>query len=89
MAPVTGEKEKRFMNKKTKYSDEKIGEVEIVNDFLPKPEELVLKENTVKVTLNLSESSVKFFKTLAEQKGSQYQKLIRSLLDNYASHYKS
>ncbi|MDZ7764499.1 MAG: CopG family transcriptional regulator [Melioribacteraceae bacterium] len=75
------------MKKKIKYSDEKISDVEIVKDFLPKPDELVLRDNTVKVTLNLSQTSVKFFKELAEEKGSQYQKLIRNLLDNYASHY--
>ncbi|HET55201.1 MAG TPA: CopG family transcriptional regulator [Ignavibacteria bacterium] len=75
------------MKKKIKYSDENIGEIEIVKDFLPKPEELVLRENTVKVTLNLSQSSVKFFKELAEKEGRQYQKLIRNLLDKYASHY--
>lgn len=85
--PEYGEKEKRSMKKKIKYSDENIGEIEIVKDFLPKPEELVLRENTVKVTLNLSQSSVKFFKELAEKEGLQYQKLIRNLLDKYASHY--
>ncbi len=53
------------MKKKIKYSDEKIGEVEIVKDFLPKPEDLVFKEDTVKVTLNLSRSSVEFFKKVA------------------------
>ena len=31
-----------------------IGEAEVVADFLPPPEVLVLKEETVKVTLNLS-----------------------------------
>ena len=75
------------MKKKIKYSDDKIGEVEVVKDFLPKPEELVFKENTVKVTLNLSKSSVEFFKGIARKHGSQYQKVIRNLLDNYTSHY--
>lgn len=42
------------MKKKIKYSDEKIGKVEIIDDFLPKPEELIVKEDNVKVTLNLS-----------------------------------
>ena len=50
------------MKKKIKYSNEKIGRVEIVKDFLPKPEDLVFKEDTVKVTLNLSKSSIEFFK---------------------------
>ncbi len=75
------------MKKKIKYSDEKIGEVEIIKDFLPKPEDLVLKEQTVKVTLNLSISSVEFFKKIARQHGSQYQKVIRNLLDRYTSHF--
>ena len=75
------------MKKKIKYSNEKIGKVEIVADFLPSPEELVFKEDTIKVTLNLSKSSIDFFKDLAKKHGSQYQKVIRNLLDNYTSHY--
>ncbi|MBI1933998.1 MAG: CopG family transcriptional regulator [Ignavibacteriales bacterium] len=75
------------MKKKIKYSDEKIGKVEIINDFLPSPDELVFKEDTIKVTLNLSKSSIDFFKDLAKKHGSQYQKVIRNLLDNYTSHY--
>ena len=75
------------MKKKIKYSNEKIGKVEIVKDFLPKPEDLVFKEDTVKVTLNLSKSSIEFFKAIAQKHGSQYQKVIRNLLDRYTSHY--
>jgi predicted DNA binding CopG/RHH family protein len=87
LAQDIGEKENRFMKKKIKYSDEKIGEVKVIKDFLPKPEELVFKENTVKITLNLSKSSIDFFKGIARKHGSQYQKVIRNLLDNYTSHY--
>lgn len=75
------------MKKKIKYSNEKIGEVEIIKDFLPEPEDLVFKEDTVKVTLNLSKSSIDFFKEIARKHGSQYQKVIRNLLDRYSSHY--
>lgn len=75
------------MKKKIKYSSEKMGKVEVIKDFLPKPEDLVFKENTVKVTLNLSKSSIEFFKEIAQKHGSQYQKVIRNLLDNYTSHY--
>ena len=75
------------MKKKIKYSDEKIGKVEIVDDFLPKPEELIVKEDNVKVTLNLSRSSIDFFKQIAQKNGSQYQRVIRKLLDSYTSHY--
>ncbi len=75
------------MKKKIKYSNEKIGDLEIIKDFLPKPNELVFKENTVKVTLNLSKSSITFFKEIAKKHGSQYQKVIRNLLDHYTSFY--
>jgi predicted DNA binding CopG/RHH family protein len=75
------------MKKRIKYTDEEIGEVEIVRDFLPKPDELVFKEDTVKVTLNLSKTSVEFFKQVAGKHGSQYQRVIRNLLDKYVSHF--
>jgi len=61
--------------------------VELVKDFLPKPEDLVFKEDNIKVTLNLSKSSIEFFKEIAKKHGSQYQKVIRNLLDRYASHF--
>lgn len=75
------------MKKKINYSGEKIGEVKVIKDFLPKPEDLILKEDTVKVTLNLSKASIDFFKGLAKKHDSQYQKVIRTLLDNYTSIY--
>ena len=82
-----GEKEKRFMKKKIKYSNDELGKVEIIKDFLPSPEELVFKEDTVKITLNLNRTSIEFFKKIAKDHGSQYQKVIRNLLDSYTSHY--
>jgi len=85
----TGEKENRFMKKRIKYSNEKLGRLEIVEDFLPEPEELVFKEENVKVSINLSKSSLEFFKKLAKENGSQYQKVIRNLLDTYSTRYNS
>ncbi len=75
-------------NAKLKYSDEPIGEVEIVPDFLPDPKSLVLKEDTVKVTLSLTKESVDFFKQAARLHHTQYQKMIRSLLNQYVQRYK-
>ncbi len=72
---------------KIKYTNQPIGKIKIVADFLPPPDELVLKEESIKVTLLLSKSSVDFFKYLAEQKHTRYQKMIRTLLDKYASHF--
>jgi len=75
------------MKKKIKYSNHKIGKIKIIKDFLPKPDELVFKDDNINVTLNLSKSSVKFFKGIAKEKGSKYQKIIRNLLDTYSNHY--
>jgi len=77
------------MKKRIKYSNKKIGRLEIVEDFLPAPEELVFKEENVKVSINLSKSSLEFFKKLAKENGSQYQKVIRNLLDAYSTRYNS
>ncbi|MDQ3019479.1 MAG: CopG family transcriptional regulator [Bacteroidota bacterium] len=75
------------MKKKIKYTNEHIGKIEVVRDFLPQPDELVLKENNIKVTLNLSKSSIDFFKQVAKKNRSQYQKVIRNLLDQYTSRF--
>jgi len=75
------------MKKKIKYTSEKIDKVKVVKDFLPRLEELVFSRDNVKVTLNLSRSSVEFFKKVAEDHDSQYQKVIRDLLDKYSSHF--
>ena len=69
---------------KVKYTDEPIGKIKIIPNFLPSPDELVLKEDTVKVTLFLTRNSIDFFKQEAEQQHVQYQKMIRALLDLYA-----
>lgn len=78
---------KAVKEKTVKYSSDDIGRIEIIKDFLPPPEDLILKDTTIKVTLNLSKSSVDFFKDLAEKHGSQYQKIIRLILDSYSSNY--
>lgn len=87
MEPGTGEKGNRYMKMKIKYSNTEIGKLEVIKDFLPKPEDLIFKEDAIKVTLNLSKSSIEFFKEIAQKHGSQYQKVIRNLLDRYTSHF--
>lgn len=71
------------MSRKIKYSDEHLGKVEVIQDFLPSPEELAYKDDTVKVTIALSKSSVEFFKREAEKHDTKYQQMIRRLLDAY------
>ena len=83
MAQVIGAKVNVFMNSKIKYSNEPLGNVEVIADMLPSPEELAFKEDTVKVTISLSKSSVDFFKREAKKHDTKYQQMIRRLLDAY------
>jgi predicted DNA binding CopG/RHH family protein len=75
------------MKEKIKYTDEPMRKVKVIKDFLPSPEELALKEETVKVTISLSKASVEFFKNEAKKYNTQYQKMIRRLLDEYTAHH--
>ena len=84
--PDIGGKARKYMKAKIKYTDEPVGKVKVVSDFLPSPEELVLKDETVKVTIALSKTSVEFFKNEAKKYNTQYQKMIRRLLDEYTVH---
>jgi len=77
------------MKKKIKYTDEPMGEIEIIEDTFPKPEELVFKKDNAKVTIALSRSSVAFFKREAKKHNTQYQKMIRNLLDEYVARHSS
>nr|WP_240744833.1 CopG family transcriptional regulator [Desulforhopalus sp. IMCC35007] len=81
-----GGKGRKYMKEKIKYTDEPMGRVKVIADFLPSPEELALKDETIKVTISLSKTSVDFFKKEAKKYNTQYQKMIRRLLDEYASH---
>jgi hypothetical protein len=74
------------MTKRTKYTNEAI-RAEVIPDFLPAPQHLVVNEDGVKVTISLSRRSVDFFKLAAEQNNTSYQRMIRRLLDTYADRY--
>ena len=81
------------MSKETKYRNapehiaEAIKASEVVTDFLPPPEELVRREEQVKITINLSRRSVDFFKRAAADEGVPYQAMIKNLLDRYADRF--
>lgn len=74
------------MSAKIRYTNEPLGKLKIVPDFLPKPEELILRDEGVKITIALSKQSVEFFKREAAKHGTQYQRMIRRLLDAYVRH---
>lgn len=75
------------MSANVKYTNEPLGDMKVVPDFLPHPEDLVFQEEGVKVTIALSKRSVEFFKGEAQKHGTQYQRMIRRLLDAYAEHH--
>ena len=75
------------MKNKIRYTDEPMGELRVVKDFLPPPDQLLLKEENVKVTIALRKSSVEFFKREAQKHRMPYQKMIRRVIDWYASQY--
>ena len=92
MEQATGVKVERFMKKKIEYSDippggEPIGELVRIDDNFPRPEDLIFKEDNTKVTIALSRTSIEFFKKEAKKHHTQYQKMIRNLLDEYVARH--
>lgn len=75
------------MTAKTRYTNESLGEYRVVPDFLPPPNELAFRDEGVKVTIALSKRSVEFFKSHAAKNQTQYQRMIRQLLDAYVDAY--
>jgi hypothetical protein len=82
-----GAEARSSMKTTPKYTSEPLGRLEVVDDFLPPPDQLVLKEDGVKVTISLSKRSVDFFKAHAARSKVPYQRMIRSLLDTYADRH--
>ena len=72
------------MKNKIRYTNEPI-EARMVNDFLPRPESLILNEKKKRVTLTLTQKSLDFFKDSARKHKASYQAMIRRLLDYYVA----
>lgn len=75
------------MKRKINYTDEPLGKLSVVKDFLPPPRELAFRKEGVKVTMTLSKSSVEFFKKAAHKYHTPYQQMIRTLIDAYTTRY--
>ncbi len=76
------------MKKRRIDPDLPVGKLTEVENFLPPPHELVFPDlPTVKVTIALNRSSIDFFKEKAKKHGTKYQRMIREVLDRYASRY--
>ena len=80
----------RRPNETAQYEEDpfELGEIDdaklaVVEDFLPRPEELAFRPKGVKVTLTLSEESLNYFKEQAGRLNMPYQRMIRNLIDAY------
>jgi predicted DNA binding CopG/RHH family protein len=75
------------MNRRTDYTDEPLQIGERVKDFLPPPSELVKREETVKVTLELTKRSIDLFKQQAQQDNIPYEYILQAIIDAYAKQH--
>ena len=75
------------MKKPVQYTNETIGDIKIVKDFLPPPDKLVFKRKSIKVTMALDVESVNFFKKIAQRNHVPYQTMIRNLINTYVAKY--
>jgi hypothetical protein len=57
LVPVIGEEERQSMKEKIKYTNEPLGKLRIIEDFLPPLQELAFIQESVKVTIALSKAS--------------------------------
>ena len=87
MAPAIGEREGGIMKDKARDLDMPIGKLLKVKDFLPSPKDLIIPEETKKITIAFKKSSIKFFKHQAQRYHTKYQRIIRELVDRYVMHY--
>ena len=74
------------MTAKIKYTNESF-KAKVVRDFLPPPDQLAFREEGVKVTVTLRKKSVDFFKSEAVKHNTQYQRMLRKLIDAYVDTY--
>ena len=72
------------MNNVIIYTDEPMELGEVVEDFLPSPEELIAKKNKVNVTLELTEETIRLLKAEAAKQKISYQEIISVLVNQYA-----
>lgn len=81
------------MKKRTKYEEapadisKSILQEEVIRDMLPPPDKLVFKEENERITINLSRTSLEFFRKKAAEMNIPYQRMIKQVLDIYSKEY--
>jgi predicted DNA binding CopG/RHH family protein len=90
--PGIGGKERKYMTK-INYTDapddiEKALENAIaIDDFLPSPDQLILKSEKEKITIAIDKRSLDLFKRYADKHNAKYQNMINSVVTTYADKF--
>lgn len=59
----------------------------IIEDFLPSPEEFVLRAKKEKITIAIDKRSLDLYKAYAKKHGAKYQTMINDVVGSYADKY--
>jgi hypothetical protein len=60
-----------------------------IDDFLPSPDQLVLKTEKEKITIAIDKRSLDLFKQYAEKHNAKYQTMINGVVSSYAEKFLS
>lgn len=60
-----------------------------LDDFLPSPDQLVLKAEKEKITIAIDKKSLELFKQYANKHNAKYQTMINGVLSSYADKFLS
>ena len=55
-----------------------------IEDFLPSPEEFILRAKKEKITISIDKHSLDFYKAYAKKHNAKYQTMINDVLGSYA-----
>jgi predicted DNA binding CopG/RHH family protein len=83
------------MTNKVSYTDapaeiaEALEGASTLEDFLPSPEQLVLKTEKEKITIAIDKNSLELFKKYANKHNAKYQTMINGVLSSYADKFLS
>jgi predicted DNA binding CopG/RHH family protein len=89
-----GGKERRDMTK-INYTDaptdiaDTLESAIAIEDFLPSPDQLVLKNEKEKITIAIDKRSLDLFKQYAEKHNAKYQTMINGVVSSYAEKFLS
>jgi predicted DNA binding CopG/RHH family protein len=93
--PDTGGKERNYMTNNIKYTNapaeiaEALENVSALEDFLPSPDQLILKTEKEKITIAIDKNSLELFKKYAKKHDAKYQTMINGVLSSYADKFLS